>query len=382
MSGHSIFGSLALVSLVLLFWQWLVARRFPLHTHGSKADFLPAITILKPLKGVDAETAECLRSWLRLEYPAEVQFICCLDQNDDEIRDLVRILIAEFPEQMVSVVLCDQWIGPNAKVCKLHCALPDVRHDFVVVSDADTLVEPEFLRRLVQPLADEQVGLVNCFYRFANPSTPAMWWEAIGVGADFWSQVLQSNSIKPMDFALGAVMLMRRQALEESGGFRALVDFLADDYELGNRIARRGFRIELSSDVVECHERKVGWGVAWLHQLRWARTIRGCQPAPYFFSILNNVTLWMLLWWATSESVVWPLAVSGLLVRALVGSDLMRRLNRSCDHVPWLWMLYVKDLLGVLIWLIAFLGDSITWRGERYRIRAGGKLEVSNRDKR
>ena len=123
-----------------------------------------------------------------------------------------------------------------------------------------------------------------------------MQWEAIAINADFWSQVLQSRSLKPLDFALGAVMATRRQHLQEIGGFAGLVDCLADDYQLGNRIARRGHSIALSPVVVECWSAPMGWAEVWKHQLRWARTIRVCQPAPYFFSLLSNATLWPLLW--------------------------------------------------------------------------------------
>src|ERR1035437_635368 len=115
-----------------------------------------------------------------------------------------------------------------------------------------------------------------------------MQWEAIAINADFWSQVLQSRSLKPLDFALGAVMATRRRQLEEIGGFAPLVDCLADDYQLGNRIARRGHPIALSPVVVECWSAPMGWAAVWKHQLRWARTIRVCQPAPYFFSLLSN----------------------------------------------------------------------------------------------
>ncbi len=139
-------------------------------------------------------------------------------------------------------------------------------------------------------------GLVCCFYRLANPTTLAMHWEAVAINADFWSQVLQSRSLKPIDFALGAVMATRREQLAEIGGFAPLVDCLADDYQLGNRIVRRGYSIALSPVVVECRSASMGWAAVWKHQLRWARTIRVCQPAPYFFSLLSNATLWPLLW--------------------------------------------------------------------------------------
>ena len=186
----------------------------------------------------------------------------------------------------------------------------------ILVSDADVRVPPDFLANIVAPLRDESwadsplpadgahgvtrpnVGLVNCFYRLANPSTTAMRWEAVAINADFWSQVLQSQSLKPLDFALGAAMLVRREALAEIGGFQSLADCLADDYQLGHRIAKNGHRIALCPVVAECWDAPMNWRDVWKHQLRWARTIRVCQPLPYFFSILSNATLWPLLWLA------------------------------------------------------------------------------------
>ena len=177
---------------------------------------------------------------------------------------------------------------------------------------------------------ENPVGLVNCFYLLANPSTFAMQWEAIAINADFWSQVLQAQSLKPIDFALGAVMAIRKQQLAEIGGFAALADCLADDYQLGNRIARKGYRIALSTVPVECWSEPMGWAAVWKHQLRWARTVRVCQPLPYFFSILSNPTLWPLLWVAAKPS---PISVGFLLLclflRIVTAWHLQRRLSNS-----------------------------------------------------
>jgi ceramide glucosyltransferase len=231
---------------------------------------------------------------------------------------------------------------------------------------------------------------VCCFYRLANPTTLAMQWEAIAINGDFWSQVLQSRSLKPIDFALGAVMATRRQQLQEIGGFAGLVDCLADDYQLGNRIARRGHSIALSPVVVECWSPPMGWADVWKHQLRWARTIRVCQPAPYFFSILSNATLWPLLWLVVKPAA--PVAACAIfcwLVRIMTALDFQRRLNRapsdpmaqSPSQAParYAWLILVKDLLQAAIWLLAFLGNRIEWRGQRLRLRRDGTLERLSR---
>jgi len=236
-------------------------------------------------------------------------------------------------------------------------------------------VPPDFLTQVVAPLREAEVGFVNCFYQFANPTTLAMQWEAIAINADFWSQVLQARSLKPLDFALGAVMVIRREQLEEIGGFRALVECLADDYHLGNRIARLGLRIAISPVVAECWSAPMGWRAVWKHQLRWARTIRVCQPGPYFFSVLSNATFWPLLWLLASQSSLSLAFCAGCcLLRAWAALDLQKRLTHSRAHVGYWWFVPIKDLLQAAIWLAAFLGNRIEWRGERMLLRRDGTL--------
>jgi ceramide glucosyltransferase len=225
-----------------------------------------------------------------------------------------------------------------------------------------------------------------------------MQWEAIAINADFWSQVLQSQSLKPLDFALGAAMTTTRSRIDGIGGFQALVDFLADDYQLGNMIAARGGRIVLSPVVVECWEPPKNWSEVWRHQLRWARTIRVCQPLPYFFSALGNATLWPLLWWIVQivstgvhftgswqgttgyTTTVLPLpgctwiVATCLLARILTAMKNQHKLTQSRAHAHNFWLAPVKDLLNALIWALAFLGNTVEWRGRRYQVRHGGRL--------
>ena len=219
------------------------------------------------------------------------------------------------------------------------------------------------------------IGLVNCFYRLANPTTLAMQWEAIAINADFWSQVLQSRSLKPMDFALGAVMATRRQQLQEIGGFAALADCLADDYQLGNRIARRGYTIALSPVVVECWSAPMGWAAVWKHQLRWARTIRVCQPVPYFFSLLSNATLWPLLWLIVKPAApVCACALCCWLVRIIDRAEPGTKIDQGRTRFAQGWLVPAKDLLQAAIWLLAFLGNRVEWRGRQMRLRRDGTL--------
>ena len=337
--------------------------------------------------------------------------------------ETVNLAQMEVPSEVIAEV-------PQS-VARQYCVIPVYKHDntlTLAISDPSDLASIDSLSHLLRleinlVVASEQdiegalkkyygdvpsnpasakdsegeVGLVNCFYRLANPATMAMRWEAVAINADFWSQVLQSRSLKPLDFALGAVMATRRKNLAEIGGFKSLENCLADDYQLGHRIAKRGHRIELSPVVVECRSAPMNWGEVWRHQLRWARTIRVCQPAPYFFSILSNATLWAvvlgLYGWAQTSFDFRELESGGmipndhfspacgfalliLMMRAVVVIDLQRRMERSWKHaLACPVMFFVKDLMQAAIWVGAFTGSGVEWRGQKFRVRKDGTLE-------
>lgn len=372
---NALLGTLAALSLALLLWQWVAASRFPLHQRVRADDFPPAVSLLKPLKGSDVATEDCLRSWFRQDYTGRVQILFGVASADDPVCDTVRKLLSEFPDRDAQLLICADGLGANAKVSKLIQLEQSARHDILLISDADVHVQPDFLSNAVVPLREPGVGLVNCFYQLANPSTVAMHLEAVAINADFWSHVLQAQSLKPINFALGAVMITRRKQLQEIGGFKALVDCLADDYQLGHRLAHRGYRIAISPVVVECRSGSMNWKAVWNHQLRWARTIRVSQPVPYFFSILSNPTLWPVVWAAAKPGVASVAFLAGcLLIRIWIGLGLQSRLTRSRAHFSWWWLIPLKDLFQALIWLLAFLGNRIEWRGQRMRLRRDGTL--------
>ncbi len=270
---NCILGALAGLSLVLLLWQWVAARCFPLHRRSAELRFgagnsvepnLPngssafpshGVTLLKPLKGADEFTEMCLRSWLTQDYAGPVQALFGVATADDPAGAVVQKLLAEFPKADAQLVICPEQLGANAKVSTLIQLERLAKHDLICVSDADVRVPGDFLAEAVQPLTpalspsdgeretEARPGgavLVNCFYRLANPTTLAMQCEAVAINADFWSQVLQSCSLKPMNFALGAAMVTWRAEIANIGGFAAIKDCLADDYQLGNRIVRGG----------------------------------------------------------------------------------------------------------------------------------------------
>ncbi len=369
-----VFAILTLLSFALTIWQWLAARRFPLHWRVVDKSFTPAVTLLKPLKGCDDETENCLRSWLAQDYAGSMQFLFGVASADDAVCETVRKLIAEFPQRDAQLVVCVESLGANAKVSTLAQLEQRASYTVIVISDADVRVPADFLTNIVAPLQNETIGLVNCFYRLANPASLAMRWEAVAVNADFWSSVLQTRALAPLDFALGAAMAVRRQQLREIGGFAAIADCLADDYQLGHRIAQRGHHIELSPVVVECWSSPMTGRDVWRHQLRWARTIRVCRPVAYFFSILSNATLWPMLWLGCVPLDWFALPMLAMGIRVIAAENLNHRLTGKDFTAVDRLLVPAKDLLQFVIWLLAFTGNRIEWRGENYRLRRDGTL--------
>jgi ceramide glucosyltransferase len=400
---NAILAALAWLSLALGLWQWLAARRFPLHRRVARPPFAPPLTVLKPLKGCDPTTSASLATWFNQDYAGPVQILFGVAGATDPVCKIVTELIAQNPGRDAQLVVCSELTGANVKAAKLAQLEKLAKHQFILVSDADVRVPPDFLANIVAPFCDQggasvpasrpasdsttpnsathpsHVGLVNCFYRLANPTSTAMQWEAIAINADFWSQVLQAASLKPLDFALGAVMLTRRESLAAVGGFASLADCLADDYQLGRRIARLGQRIVLCPVVVECWDAPMNWRDVWQHQLRWARTIRVCRPVAYFFSILSNASLWPLLWLAASlisPATICALvtALAFLLIRIAVAQSLQRRFTPDRRLVSPFWLVPVRDLLQAMIWFCAFTGNTVEWRGRRMKLRSDGTV--------
>lgn len=363
----------------------MVARRFPLHSREHEAEYnragetslaeLPSVTLLKPLKGWEPTTEACLRSWLELRYPSPIQVLFGVASPSDPAVEGVRRLIESHPGCNARLVLCQKQFGVNAKVSTLIHLLREAEHEVIAVSDADVMVPPDFMVNAVVPLRDPEVGLVHSFYRMSNPTTLAMQCEAVAINGDFWSQVLQSQSLRPVDFALGAVMITRQEQLKQIGGFEFLVDHLADDFHLGHQIARGGQRVMLCPVVVDCVSPPMGWKEVWNHQLRWSRTIRVCRPLPYALSIIGNATLWPLLWLASQPAPA-VLGTVGcfLVVRIVLAQNLQSRLHPEAAGLRYFWLVPVKDLLQFALWFFSFVGTKVVWRGKTFRVQPDGKL--------
>jgi ceramide glucosyltransferase len=338
-------------------------------------EYLPPVTILKPVKGGDPEAYENFASFCCQDYP-ELQMVFALAAADDPAVPVIRRLQADFPCLAIDLVVDPTVHGPNRKVGNLINAWPHARHDIIVIADSDVRVGPGYLRATVAPFVDPRVGLVTNPYRAAGVDGLPGAIEALGFATEMIPNVLVARQLEGLSFALGASMACRRRALEAIGGFPVLVDFLADDYQLGNRIAAAGWRLELSPEFVACCSRGESLGMVLSRQLRWCRTMRVSRPGGYFASAITQ-PFWgvvgLLLCADVSVATLGALLVL-LLARSLVALRFSRAYVGDRLLPRYLWLLPLRDFLSSVAWALSFLGNRVSWRGEWYALRPGGRI--------
>jgi ceramide glucosyltransferase len=348
------------------------------------------VSILKSLKGLDPGMIEAFRTHCAQAYAGEFELLFGVSSLSDPAVQAVEQLIREFPFHSIELIVCPERLGTNGKVSTLAQLVPHARHDFLLINDSDITVSSRYLERVMAQFAASPdnspvqtgkkratVGLVTALYRGRAHGTVPSTLEALGIATDFQAGVLLSKMIEGgLHYGLGSTLAVSRQALTAIGGLEALVDHLADDYELGVRVDRAGYRIALGAEVVETAIPAYAWRGFIDHQLRWARTVRDARPGGYVGLLVTHGLVWaMLNVLASGMSPVslWLLCLSFFLrlTQAMtVGAQVLG------DHqvLPNLWLLPLRDLVAMGVWVAGFAGSTIVWRGERFILK-DGKLQ-------
>ena len=332
-----------------------------------------AVSILKPLKGIDPQMYDCLRSHCVQDY-AQFEIIFGVSDPDDPAVELVRRLEAEFPECAIRLVVCHENLGANTKVSNLAQMLAEARHEYLLVNDSDIRVERDYLQQAVTPLADPKVGLVTCLYRGVPSRGLGSRLEALTISTDFCAGVLAARLVEGgIRFGLGSTLAFRRRDLAVIGGFEALTDYLADDYEIGSRIAALGLEVKLSAAVVETLLPPYSLRGFVEHQLRWARTIRDSRRWGYAGLMLTFGIPWALLALLSAHGARWAWELFGLVVCVRLAAALAvgRGVLQDRQTPTSLWLLPVRDVIAVFVWIGGFVGHTITWRGGRFQLKNG-----------
>ena len=337
------------------------------------APFTPAVSILKPLRGTDPEMYESFRSHCLQDYPA-YEIIFGVSEADDPGAQLVERLQAEFKSVHIRLVLCMKDLGANTKVSNLAQMLPEAQYEHIVVNDSDIRVEADYLRNVMALLEDPKVGLVTCLYRgVASPSLGSRL-ESLSISTDFSPGVLAARQLEGgLHFGLGSTLAFRRSDLASAGGFDALSDYLADDYEIGRRIAGLGLKVELSETVVDTFLPRYDMKQFLDHQLRWARTIRDSRPGGYFGLVATFGLPWAMLALLCAGGAGWAWVLLGVavLTRYAVALAVGRMVLRDQQVTRWLALVPLRDLVAVLVWFMGCWGHTVTWRGKTFELKNG-----------
>ncbi len=324
------------------------------------------VSILKPVRGRDPGFYDAIRSHALLEHPAGYEILFGLSDPDDPARHDIARLQAEFPALPIRVLPTTNQ-APNGKAGSLEILAAAAKYPVIVQNDSDIRVPPEYLQHVVGLLLTENTGLVTCLYRGYATSTAARM-ECLGIATEFAPSVLVAEMLSASHFAFGSTLAMRASDLQAIGGFAAVQNYLADDYQIGARIAGLGRRVRLADMVVETSMGSGSWSDVWKHQLRWTRTIRVSNPGGYLGYVVTHLTFWSLL----AGLAGFPeLALAGLIFRLFSASAAMKAIGLRTP----VWQVYLRDLFGAAVWACGVSGSTVEWRGTRYRLTRDGHLK-------
>src|SRR5579859_5653178 len=345
-------------------------RRLPPLTHS----FTPPISVLKPVRGVDYDAYENFASYCRLDYP-EYELVFAMADPHDPVIPVIEKLQRDFPGRSIRFVNDVARVGENNKVNSLCRLVQEARYDLLVMTDSDVRVEPNYLREVAAPFADSGVGAVTSFYRCVGGGSIAADLDMLGMCMDSAPSALVARKLEgKVKFAYGWTMATTKKRLAEIGGWEALANHHSDDFELGNRIASQGHRVELMREPVWMVFPKQSMGDFLRHELRWAIGLRNVRPTGYAGLIFTLGLPWTILAALAASASGWM----GIAL-AYIFAYLILRIGMAYTSGVWglrdhniagkLWLAPVRDAVSAGIWLAGFLTDRIQWRGLEYHVR-------------
>jgi len=333
----------------------------------------PPVAVLKAFRGADRDLAANLETFAKLD-GGDVQVLFGCAEEQDPALPIVREFCGRHRDACVEIVR--EQTGANEKVNHLAGIVPLAKHPLLLLADSDVRVEPALARRVLAAFDDAKVGLVSCPYRATGLSTPGAVLEGAWIGIEFIPSVFLAARLGPIRFALGATIALRREALDAMGGFAAIRDHLADDFQLGARIAAAGWKVQLAPAFVDLWTSPLGLQEFLLHQVRWARTIRVCNPVGHFFSVLSRPIPFALLAAAVEPASPWALGAVAATFGMRILTGVVNALAQGCEQKVVLAALLspLQELLSTVVWLLAWGGRTVVWRGRRFELDGEGRL--------
>lgn len=369
-----VFLFLSVAAIAYYIYATWAATQFFSQPVQINASFHPPVSVLKPICGIDSMTYENLASFCQQDYP-DYQIIFGVQDIHDPSLEVVKQIIQDFPGLDIQFVIGERPSGANRKVGNLANALAKANCEILVLADCDVRVRPDYLRQVIQPLAEPNVGVVTCLYRSLAQGWVAAF-EALSSTTEFHPGVLVSNRLEGTKFAMGQTIVIRRSVLEEIGGFAGITDHLADDFQLGYRPAQAGYQVVLSPHVVEHVLPACSLHDSLQRQNRWMLVIRVSRPWGYAGLIFTYGTVSSLFFLLMTESALlgWVVFSGTWTVRLLMAWFIGVRSLQDPIAKRWLWLVPVRDCISFALWCRGFFTNTVRWRNQQFRLRKGGEL--------
>jgi len=336
----------------------------------------PPISVLKPLCGHDDGLEENLRSFMTQDY-LEYEVLFGVHRRDDPAVAVAEKIISEFSGRISArLVITGESPIPNAKAFSLNRMVREAKYDVLVMSDSDVRVTPSLLSHLAQEFQDDHIGLISCPYRAVPGKSLWSRLEAIGMNTELLGGVMVARMIEGMRFALGCTVAVRRNVLEDMGGFSYLQEFLAEDFVIGQRTAELGHGVLFSSYVIEHRIGSQNMMPNLGHRMRWARSTRRSRPLGYWGQIFTYpLPLALLL--CAAYPAAWPVLFLTMILRVAAALATARHIVHDPVTQKQWWLLPVQDVMGFFIWISGFVGDKIVWRDRKCTVMRDGRLHVN-----
>ena len=380
----ALFGTLT--SSVYLALGLLAVVRFARKRRSmlTAPSYAPPVSVLKAVHGTEPNLEENLESFFCQNYP-EYELLFCARRADDPGLQIAERLARKYPSVRTRVFTCGEPPWTNAKLYSLEKIWKQAAHKLFVISDSDVRVSPEYLREIIKPFSNPKVGMTTCLYRGLPAGGFWTELEALGFSVEMSAGVVVADMLEGMKFALGPTMVVRRECVEALGGFRFMADYCADDYILGNRVSESGMEVVLSHHSIDHMVFHHSFWASMRHQVRWMRSTRFSRPKGHLGTVLTYAVPFGVL-----GCVAGLASGHTVLGTALLGASILNRVilsiaagfavagdRRALSHA---WLYPLRDLIGGILWVGSYLSSKIDWRGETYRLKAGGLMLRAHED--
>jgi len=368
----TITGSVYVVLCLIALWRF---HTRPPKTARKPFVSWPPVTMLKPVHGLEKNQRENLRSACLQDYPL-FQVVFSVQTPDDPAVPLLREIQREFGPESVTVVIGNRRAGSNGKINNMLGGLPYARHEILVISDSDVRLRPDYLKTIIAPLADPEVGCVCTLYKASCAETWFEKVELLTLNADFMASVIFAHVTGASKFCLGASVALRRSTLEEIGGLEALADYLVEDYEMGQRIWGSGKKISIVPYFIDTMVDLKSPSQWWNHQVYWDQNTRAARPVAFLATAIIRSTPFALLFASMRRLDGVGLAVLGaaILVRMATAAMTLGWGFRDREGLKSLALLPFRDLAGLVSWFLALTSKTTIWRGSKFTLTRDGRL--------